>query len=212
MVVKRVLVILVLGSVMGCRAAVPPQVLQQYQGRTFYTCCNIRYEGQDINDANYQVGAILPFGSQAQVQAMRGRSVTFLADGRTLTLTQSYGTAQESFEAYLAKILVSEDPRVRFASWPKGVQEAVSAGHVEKGMTREQVLMSLGYPPTHRTPSLNDRQWTYWYNRWVTFQVVFDDAGKVDQIVGSPAPTTNNPIPAAAAKPAAPTPAPKKRR
>ncbi|MET0151571.1 MAG: hypothetical protein ABW298_03030 [Candidatus Binatia bacterium] len=31
-------------------------------------------------------------------------------------------------------------------------------------------------------------QWTYWYNRWVTYKVVFDDAGEVGEVVGRPAP------------------------
>jgi outer membrane protein assembly factor BamE (lipoprotein component of BamABCDE complex) len=61
-------------------------------------------------------------------------------------------------------------------------------------MTRDQVIMSLGYPPTHRTASLQDAEWTYWYNTWVTYKVVFNAAGKVDNIVGSPAPTKNEPI------------------
>jgi hypothetical protein len=28
-------------------------------------------------------------------------------------------------------------------------------------------------------------QWTYWYNRWVTYKVVFYDAGKVGEVVAS---------------------------
>ena len=209
--VKRVVMALIVMGVIGCRAAAPPELVQKYQGRTLYTCCNIHYEGNDITDANYYTGTLLPAGTQVQIQKVGARSVTFTADGRTLTLTQSYGTAQESFQAYLDKVLVSEDPRVKLATWPRAVQDAISQAHVEQGMTRDQVIMSLGHPPTHRTPSLNDATWTYWYNRWVTYQVVFDDSGKVKQVVGSPAPTTNTPIPAAAPAPAR-APAPSKKR
>ena len=35
-------------------------------------------------------------------------------------------------------------------------------------------LMAIGYPPLHRTPSLGSSQWTYWANRWATFEVYFD--------------------------------------
>jgi hypothetical protein len=199
-------------SVMGCRATVPPEVLKAYQGRMLYTCCNMHYESGDINDANYYVGTLLPLGSQATVQKLTARSVTFAADGHPLTLTQAYGTAQESFQAYLDKVLVSDDPKVKLATWPQAVQDAVRQAHVEVGMTRDEVIMSLGYPPTHRTPSLNDTTWTYWYNRWVTYQVVFDESGKVRQIIGSPSPTTNSPIPAAPPPRAAPPPAKKKHR
>ena len=65
------------------------------------------------------------------------------------------------------------------------------------GMTRDQVLVSLGYPATNRTPSLQGKEWTYWYNpnaqpwynSWATYRVVFDDTGKVSEVVGRPAPT-----------------------
>ena len=69
-------------------------------------------------------------------------------------------------------------------------------------MTRDQVILSLGYPPTHRTPSLREREWTYWYNRWVTYKVVFGDSGKVADVVGRPAPTAQMPIANADAPPA----------
>jgi outer membrane protein assembly factor BamE (lipoprotein component of BamABCDE complex) len=61
-------------------------------------------------------------------------------------------------------------------------------------MTREQVLLSLGYPPTHGTPSLQDREWKYWWNPSSTYTVVFDGAGKVADVIGRPAPTAEVPI------------------
>ena len=159
MMMKRLLSAMILSSLFGCAASAPPEVLKAYQGRTLYTCCNMHYESADISDANYYSGTLLPAGSQAQVQNMKGRSVTFTADGHPLTLTQSYGTQQETFQAYLDKVLVADDPKAKLASWPKAVQNVVRQGQVEVGMTRDQVIMSLGYPPTHRTPSLNDPVW-----------------------------------------------------
>jgi outer membrane protein assembly factor BamE (lipoprotein component of BamABCDE complex) len=50
----------------------------------------------------------------------------------------------------------------------------IEQAQVEPGMTRDEVLMSLGYPPAHRTPSLDSPTWTYWANRWATFEVYFD--------------------------------------
>jgi len=207
---KRIVGAVILSGLLGCPATVPPEVLQKYQSKTLYTCCNIHHEKNDINDANYYVGTLLPLGTPAQVQGLGNRSATFSAGGTTLTLTQSYGTAQESFEVYLDKILVSEDPKAKVATYPQAVQDAIRDARVEKGMTRDQVILSLGYPPTHKTASLNDRLWTYWYNRYVTFQVAFDEAGKVSNVVGGSAPTTNVPIPDAPAPRA--TPATKKRR
>ena len=44
----------------------------------------------------------------------------------------------------------------------------------ESRLASEQVLMSVGYPPAHRTPSLSQPDWTYWRNRYRTFVVYFE--------------------------------------
>jgi outer membrane protein assembly factor BamE (lipoprotein component of BamABCDE complex) len=88
------------------------------------------------------------------------------------------------------------------------VQDAISNARVEKGMTKEQVLMSIGYPPTHRTASTQMNNWTYWYNRWVTFVIIFDDQGFVSGYNGSDVPTNNQPVSQVVAPPPRPTPAP----
>jgi hypothetical protein len=187
---------------------VPPEVLQQWQNRSLYTCCNMHYEGAEISDANYGVGAMLPFGSPVTVEEMTKDSITFQSGATKLTLRHAYGVQQESAQQYFGKVLVETDPRLRFATFPAAVQQAIEAGRVERGMTTEQVIMSLGYPPTHRTASLEQPNWIYWYNRWVTYQVNFNAAGVVDNLIGR-APTNNEPIPVATP---APTPAPRRGR
>lgn len=40
--------------------------------------------------------------------------------------------------------------------------QGIQNGDVYGGMSREGVLLALGYPPEHRTPSLESDEWTYW--------------------------------------------------
>jgi hypothetical protein len=200
----RAIAIAVLGALLAaCHPPVSPEVLHQWQSRTLYTCCNIHYERDEINDANYYVGSVLPFGTSAVAEKATSDSLTFRAGAIPLTLIHAYGAQQESSQQYFSKILVETDPRATFAAFPKQVQDAITDSRVEVGMTRPQVIMSLGYPPTHRTASTDLNTWTYWYNRWVTYQVVFGADGKVSNLVGN-APTRGEPI--VASKPV-PTPA-----
>lgn len=60
--------------------------------------------------------------------------------------------------------------------------EGVKAGKAMVGMTKDGVLTALGYPASHRTPTLASREWTYWKNRFTTLVVVFDDKGIVTKI------------------------------
>jgi hypothetical protein len=176
---------------LGCRAA---RAVPQLEDRTFFTCCNIHYEDEEVSDANYWVGKRVPPGSLLRIDEVAADSVTILTENARLKLTHEYGGGAESFQKYLDKLLLKEDPRPRIAAFPKAVQRAIENSKVERGMTREQVIFSLGHPPAHRTPSLDSPEWTYWYNRWVTYKVVFDDAGKVADVVGRPAPTAEVPI------------------
>lgn len=208
---KRFALFLVLVGLVGCRHRPLPELLREYSSRSLVTCCNIHYETQEINDANYYVGATLPLGTPVQVQGVTDDSVTFLGDGHTLTLTHQYGKDQEPIRQYLDKILVADDPRARVAAYPRAVQDAIRDSRVERGMTREQVILAIGYPPTHRTPSIDASEWLYWYNHWVTYKVQFGADGKVANVIGRPAPTQDQPIPAEVP----PTPAakaPKKKR
>jgi len=203
---KRIAAGLMLLMLGACSRSLSPQLLSQYQGRTLYTCCNMHYENPDVTDANYYLGSLLPLGSPAQVEAATRTGVTINVNGQRLTLYHNYGTEQESFQQYLDKILVADDPKLKVAGYSSAVQQAIKESRAEVGMTKEQVILSLGYPPTHRTPSTSANDWTYWYNRWVTYRVVFDESGRVSSIVGTNAPTHNQPIkdePKPAAKPAA---------
>ncbi len=192
---KRMMMVVLVGLMLAaCKKALPPEVVNQYKSKTLYTCCNIHYEKEDINDANYYVGSLLPLGSQAQVVDSGRSSIVFMADGHKLNLVQAYGTEQESLQQYIDKVLVTVDPKLRLATFSADVQSAIRESRVEQGMTREEVIMSIGYPATHRTPSTSSNEWTYWYNRFVTYKVVFGADGRVTNIIGSPSPTKNQPV------------------
>jgi len=64
------------------------------------------------------------------------------------------------------------------------VRDAIKAARLFNGMTREQVLMSVGYPISGETPNLDTPVWRYWLNTSEEFQVVFD-AQRVVKEVGA---------------------------
>ena len=52
--------------------------------------------------------------------------------------------------------------------------EAIKKGIVLNGMSKEAVLVCYGYPPEHRTRSLESNIWVYWKNKFTSFDVCFD--------------------------------------
>jgi outer membrane protein assembly factor BamE (lipoprotein component of BamABCDE complex) len=59
---------------------------------------------------------------------------------------------------------------------------AIHQAEVLEGMTKEQVLMALGYPPARLTPSLNSPNWRYLDGGKRTLEIFFED-GVVGRIV-----------------------------
>lgn len=63
-------------------------------------------------------------------------------------------------------------------------------GGVTKGTSKKAVIVALGYPPKHKTSTIESDQWRYWNGRHGTFLVHFkDDKVTEVQATGSEAET-----------------------
>jgi len=47
-------------------------------------------------------------------------------------------------------------------------------------MSKEAVILAIGYPPEHVTPTLESNTWKYWRTRFATQLVSFVDGKVVD--------------------------------
>ena len=56
--------------------------------------------------------------------------------------------------------------------------DAIKKGIIIKGMCKKAVIMSYGYPPEHKTPSLNKSQWRYWMSTVGSRAICFDEDDK----------------------------------
>jgi hypothetical protein len=181
-VVRAACALLIVG-IAGCKGGLRgPEVANPMTGTTRYLCCNFYYEKTKTNDTNYQVGTKVPFGTHVYIERVRRDSVDFTPEGHpTVTLIYKQGDRTVPFDAYLERLFVERDPRGRLRKVNAKRVEAIERGTIEKGMTREQVMMARGIPPAHRTPDLESPTWTYWQNRWDTL-VVYFVGDKVDRI------------------------------
>lgn len=147
-----------------------------------YTCCNFHYEGDWINDANYATLPMIPAGTPAKVTGY-GRYRAFVElDGKKYRLGQDYGREQETLQQWTAKMIVAEDPKKKIAGYPASVQEAIKLGRVAVGMTREQVIISVGYPLANENPSLDAPVWRMWISSFGEYQLVWEN-NRVKEII-----------------------------
>jgi hypothetical protein len=182
----RRLALVLLVAAAACRG---PVVQSPLTGQSRYLCCNLRYEKPVITDNPYQVGTLIPVGTRVEILEVRTDSVKFRPEGhQDITIVEKYGRKVLPFDQFVSRIFVDTDPRTRLqratprargkrrgqAEPASSRLQLVEQGIAQPGMTREEVIMALGYPPANRTPSLDASEWHYWKNRWDEYTVVFE--------------------------------------
>src|SRR5262249_15469042 len=124
------------------RAVADPRV-----GHAFYLCCNLHYDKPEITDANYTQGSLVPFATRVEIVQVNRQGVVFKPAGHTpLTLDYRHGS-RAAFDQYLNHLFVADDPRLKLRKVPARQVKLMESGTVTPGMSKEQVLMTLGYPP-----------------------------------------------------------------
>ena len=165
-------------------AALPAAAQDKPEG---FTCCNFHYDKDWISDANWGNLPMIPAGAKIRVldySAWNHRAAVEIV-GKPMRIGHDYGRAEEPLEAFVAKLVVKSNPQAKVDRAPAKVKAAIKAGHVVPGMTKEQVLIAVGYPPTHRTRSTDEGVWHYWASRAGRYEVHFK-GNTVEKVVGAP--------------------------
>lgn len=150
-----------------------------------YTCCNFHYDRDWISDANWRSLPMIPAGARIKVLDYGSNRASVEIDGKPMRIGQDYGRREETLQLFIQKLVVRNDPKAKIAKFPEKARQAIRDGRVVPGMTREQVIMSVGYPPTHRTPSLESSVWNHWGSRTGRYEVHFNGKGTVEKLVGN---------------------------
>lgn len=180
----------VLALLAGCAAdgrradPAPPAAVGEAPISAGYACCNLRYSGDTIGDANLAQQAFIPAGTPIRVRRIDGHRAEIEVDGKAMRLVHDYGRDQESLALWLNRIVVGEDPRPRIARYPAALRKAIAAGQLAKGMSREQAIVAIGYPPAEETGRSEATYWRYWWSNAVPFYVHWTKSGSVGKIEG----------------------------
>lgn len=176
--ITHILLALVAGTGGAVAHAAPPEG---------HLCCNMRTDGSWISDSNYAENGkrIIPYGTPVKATGYGRYRVKVLVDGKRQEIGNDYSRDLEN-EEFARRYIVAEDPRAKAAGYPAKIREAIESARVTRGMTREQVLMALGYPMSSENPNLDADTWRFWLSSFDEFQVLFDAGGKVREVVTSP--------------------------
>jgi hypothetical protein len=154
---------------------------------TGYLCCNMRTDGSWISDINYAENGktVIPAGTPVKVVGYGRHRVNVEIGGKKQSIGNDY-SRDLAPEVFAKRYVVPENPSDKLAQYPKPIQEAITSMRLAKGMSREQVLMAVGYPVSSENPNLDAKIWRYWLSSFAEFRVRFDDQGLVSAIEAEP--------------------------
>jgi hypothetical protein len=143
----------------------------------------MRTDGSWISDINYAENGktVIPAGTPVKVTGTGRQRVYIEIGGKKQAIGNDY-SRDLSLDVFAKRYVVSENPADKLAQYPKPIQDAITSERVSKGMTREQVLMAVGYPVSSENPHLDAKVWHFWLSSFAEFRVVFDDRGVVTDI------------------------------
>lgn len=182
-----------LGSA-GCAVSVAESV-PQYAGQQLYTQFNMWYDKERIHCVNYSISQKIPVNTPVTIVSVDSEKIVFYENdtpGHTVFIFNkekfSHASSAELVKRHFAPT------KVNLAAFTPEEQTFINQfdGYWVPGIRKEAVIVARGYPSPHRTPSVENNEWIYWRNKWVSKTIGFVN-GKVATVNGRPitGPTSN---------------------
>ena len=138
-----------------------------------YTQFSLFMEENVHKTTNYRKGTLVPVNTEVVLVNQDDDDIELrMNDGTKLDLENIEPFSGEKIDGIFRRTLAAK--KVDLSLFSDVEKRAIMSGEVEVGMSRAAVLVALGYPPKHKTPSLQGNQWRYWRNRFNTFVVLFE--------------------------------------
>jgi hypothetical protein len=139
-------------------------------------------KGKVVTWVNYGVDTLIPVNTKVEVISIGGwGGLTFrLIDSDTTLKLKNKRHSGLSDEEWAHKHFGEQ--KVDLNQFSKAERDAIASGEVRAGMSKEAVIVSRGYPPAHKTPSLESSSWLFWSNKWNKIQVNFGSDDRVSDI------------------------------
>ena len=155
----------------------------QDEGGQLYTAYNIWYEQpQKVWSTGYQKGRLLPAGTAVKDVKKTKKNFSFTDPSTDVRYTIVFYRShhpEKTIDDIYDRFFTDKTFEELTEGFTKEEVEAIKAGKLVNGMSKEAVLVDFGYPPEIATPSLKLNGWQYWRNRFVSFAVEFDENDKV---------------------------------
>jgi hypothetical protein len=141
--------------------------------KEYYTQHNIWLFKNQTSSDNYAVEALVPVNSKVKIVKENDKVLKLKTGENEFEAVLMRKHSKKTMAEFKSELL-KETP-VDLSKFSKSGQDAIRTGQIKSGMTKQEVLVSRGYPPDHATLSLDTDTWKYWQNKWNTILVHFEN-------------------------------------
>jgi hypothetical protein len=177
-------------------SGLPPDILplKRMEGHYYFLGYNLHADmlQNKVSSVNYQLqGALLPWGTEVRIIRFQRNHLLFedVGKGKRYRYEFHYKTRRSvPLAEHLGRVFL-ENPdglRRQLEGMSEIDRDGIYEGRVKLGMSRDAVLIAIGYPPefANRQALMTDRDWTYWLSRFSKMVVGFGRDGRVNRITG----------------------------
>lgn len=145
------------------------------EGREYYLRHGIWHEMWKFDTTNYARGTLVPINAKVRVEKLLGEkmSIRVIADSQLIWIYNRTKYSRQSMYEIARRMLSEKETPLRGCS--DETAAAIRSGVMKLGMSKVEVIMARGWPPAHKTPSLDLDTWVYWPSRYVQQTIVFKD-------------------------------------
>lgn len=145
-------------------------------GEQYYLRHCLMYEtGKPWRTTAYWVGILVPINSKVTLTSLGSKKMQLRIEKTGLLLNiENVEKHTKKDMATIAKNMLTRE-EVPLGKFEEKTAKIIRNGMLALGMTKEQVVMTRGYPPTVNTPSLEIDTWSYNDSVFVKRTLIFQD-------------------------------------
>mgnify|MGYP003984617013 FL=1 len=158
---------------------------QTTKGDILYSRFTFYFLKEQHTSTNYRKGTLIPINSKFEFvktswpkrpnkppfQVPGSFRIKHVESGQIIKIENIKKYSGSDVSGYFLKMF-SKD-KTDLSSFTEKERQYILIGRVLSGMSKKGVILALGYPPVHKTPSLNNPIWHYWNGKLGTFTVQF---------------------------------------
>jgi len=155
--------------------SIAPPLIQPVIGQDYFTRYTFFQEKGEYPITGYTRGTVVPINTPVKLISMSGKKILLkrLDTNEEIKVDNIQDYSKRS-NPEVAQIMLSAE-KTPIEKLVPTLTSAIRSGELRKGMTKEQVIMTRGYPPAHETPSIDGDKWVYWSSRFVKLTILFSN-------------------------------------